>query len=65
MVKLFKWVASALLIIACLLIAFKIDYEFIYISYLLFATGHVIWIYLFYKQKEWSILFSNLFFFFN
>ena len=57
-----KWFASLLLVFAGLLIALKVDVELIYVSYYLFALGHVIWIVLFIKAKERSLVFANLFF---
>ena len=64
MVKYIKWVGSLCLILAGALIAFKISFDIIYLSYFLFATGHILWIGVFVKQKEWSLVMANVFFLF-
>lgn len=62
MIRFIKWFASGLLVLAGMLIALKVNVDLIYLSYYLFAVGHLIWIILFVKQKEWSLVFANLFF---
>ena len=51
-----------MLVLAGLFIALKVSIDLIYISYFLFAMGHIIWIILFVKQKEKSLVFANIFF---
>ena len=62
MIGAIKWVASSMLVLAGLFIALKVSIDLIYISYFLFAMGHIIWIILFVKQKEKSLVFANIFF---
>ena len=62
MAKLFNWIASTSLILAGALIALKISVDHIYLSYFLFAFGHIIWVINFYQKKEYSVVLANLFF---
>lgn len=59
-----KWFASIVLVIAGCLIALKINIGLIYVSYYMFALGHTIWICIFIKSGERSLVFSNIFFLF-
>ena len=58
--KIFNWIASALLIIAGVLISGKFKY-FEY-SYILFFIGHLIYVVNFIKDKEYRYVVANLFF---
>lgn len=58
--KIVNWIASALLIIAGILISGKFKY-FEY-SYILFFIGHLIYVINFIKDKEYSYVVANLFF---
>ncbi len=58
--KVVNWIASALLITGGILISAKFKY-FEY-SYLLFFTGHLIYVIDFIKEKKYSYVSANLFF---
>ena len=55
-----KWIASACLIIAGCWISLKLPYY--QYAFLSFAIGHILWVGITFKMKEYALMTANIFF---
>lgn len=60
--KIWKWVGTVFFILSALLITTNFEYS--KYGMLTFLVGHVIFVYVFLKHKDWAMFWQNFFFIF-